>query len=146
VLARRLGNVSPDEAMLAGLVHDIGVFYLLYRATKYPQYSAEPALLMALLKGWHADIGEQLLRALGLPERIIVTLHTPLHSLPDTVPCELFDVVYFADKLSDIHTPWNENDESDYASSEQQSDQARYADLLEEANADIRQLHSALAA
>jgi HD-like signal output (HDOD) protein len=146
VLARRMGNVSPDEAMLAGLVHDIGVFYLLYRATKHPQYSAEPPLLMSLLKGWHAAIGEQLLRALGLPERIIVTLHTPLHSLPDAVPCELFDVVYFADKLSNIHTPWNENEESsDYASTEQQSDKTRYADLLEEANADIRQLHSALA-
>ena len=37
VLARRIGRFNADEAMLAGLVHNIGIFYLLYRAAEYPE-------------------------------------------------------------------------------------------------------------
>jgi len=31
-LALPIGHINPDEAMLAGLVHDIGIFYLFYCA------------------------------------------------------------------------------------------------------------------
>jgi HD-like signal output (HDOD) protein len=37
VLARNQGRINPDEAMFAGLVHDIGVFYLLSRAANFPE-------------------------------------------------------------------------------------------------------------
>jgi HD-like signal output (HDOD) protein len=43
VLARRLTRVNVDEALFAGLVHDIGVFYLLSRAVNFPELVAEPA-------------------------------------------------------------------------------------------------------
>ena len=35
LLARTHTRVLPDEAMLAGLVHDLGAFYMLYRAMQY---------------------------------------------------------------------------------------------------------------
>ena len=28
-------SIAPDEALLAGLVHDLGAFYMLYRASQY---------------------------------------------------------------------------------------------------------------
>jgi hypothetical protein len=34
--------------MLAGLVHDIGIFYLLYRAAEYPEYRRDLAATFEL--------------------------------------------------------------------------------------------------
>jgi HD-like signal output (HDOD) protein len=53
VLARRIGRINADEAMLAGLVHNIGIFYLLYRAAEYPEYRDDQPAMLELLAGWH---------------------------------------------------------------------------------------------
>ena len=37
VLTRKHARLNPDEALFAGLVHDIGRFYLLSRAAAYPE-------------------------------------------------------------------------------------------------------------
>ncbi|MBP8868169.1 MAG: HDOD domain-containing protein, partial [Propionivibrio sp.] len=68
VLARRIGRINADEAMLAGLVHNIGIFYLLYRAAEYPEYRDDQPAMLELLAGWHESIGESLLHILGMPE------------------------------------------------------------------------------
>lgn len=146
VLARRVGRVNADEAMLAGLVRDIGVFYLLYRAAAYPEYCADKSLLMSLLKGWQATIGESLLQALGLPEGIISALSQPQQWSNTETPCNLHDVLYFADLLSDNELPWQETPASSpEEEAAREADRARYADLLEEAAEEIRELHVLLA-
>jgi len=71
VLARRVGRVNPDEAMFAGLVHDIGVFYLLSRVTNFPELVTDPLALQQLLVQWHDSIGHALLAAMGLPEEVL---------------------------------------------------------------------------
>ena len=40
VLARHRGGMDPDEALFAGLVHDLGHFYLMWRATRFPELVA----------------------------------------------------------------------------------------------------------
>ena len=37
VLASNYTRINPDEALLAGLVHDLGAFYMIYRAAQYPE-------------------------------------------------------------------------------------------------------------
>lgn len=94
VLARRLTRLSPDDAFLAGLVHDLGVYYMLYRANRYAELRARPEALWHLVLQWHESIGESLLDALGLPEKICLAIRdhdqprplpTPLASLSDTL-------------------------------------------------------------
>ena len=69
VLARKLAKINGDEAMFTGLVHDLGVFYLMSRAANFPELVADKAELHALLVDWHDNIGHALLSALGSPER-----------------------------------------------------------------------------
>ncbi|GAB7128634.1 hypothetical protein JCM19000A_31420 [Silvimonas sp. JCM 19000] len=71
VLAQKLTRVNPDDALLAGLIHDLGAFYMLYRAAKYPELVARPNTVEYLIAQWHGSIGESLMYALDIPEHII---------------------------------------------------------------------------
>lgn len=143
VLARRLGRISAEEAMLAGMVHHIGIFYLLYRAAEYPEYRSNAKAVLELVVGWHESIGESLLHVLGLPERIVEAVrdHDRLHNTDN--PCNLRDILYFANLLAGCNFEWMPvragSAEADAA------DRERYADLLAEAEEDIHELRAALA-
>lgn len=144
VLARRLGRINPEDAMLAGMVHDIGVFYLLYRAAEYPEYRDNRQTLIDLVIGWHESIGESLLNTLGLPEHIInaVREHDQLKHVAN--PCTLADILYFANLLAGGNFEWL-GMESDPGKTEQAAaDRARYEDLVEEAWDDIREIQATL--
>ena len=145
VLARRLGRVNPEEALLAGLVHDIGIFYLLYRAADYPLYKDNPSAIHALLVGWHESIGENLLHTLGMPAAIVDAVHDRDHPGDVITPCTVRDIIYFANLLASC-------DDASFAgvsltpdTPQRQKDRERYADLIAEADDDIRQLRQALA-
>lgn len=141
VLAKRLGRISPDAALLAGLVHDMGAFYLLYRSADYPAY-ADTAALIDLLLQWHESIGESLLHALKLPEAIqdAVSSHDRIRDLE--AACSLRDALYFANQLSGGDKTWA-NPESPTASRDEK--RPPYADLVDEAQDDIASIKLALA-
>lgn len=145
VLARRLGRVNPDEALLAGLVHDIGIFYLLYRAAEYPLYQNNPEAVQALLIGWHESIGENLLHTLGMPSAIVDAVRD--HEQPSEVvtPCCVRDVIYFANLLASRDDAMIPGTPQAPDAAQRQQDRERYADLLAEAADDIRQLQQTLA-
>ena len=146
VLARHIGRINPEEAMLAALVHDIGIFYLLYRAAEYPEYRRDLPATFELLRGWHESIGESLLNTLSLPESITdaVRDHHQLQSIE--TPCTVRDVLYFANLLAD-NDPQLLEAEADPAETEARAaDRARYIDLAKEAEEDILELRAALSA
>ena len=70
ILARQRGVASPDEALFAGLVHDLGHFYLMWRAAQFPELVAQPDELRSIVHDWHPGIGSALLQSLDLPEAI----------------------------------------------------------------------------
>ncbi|MBS1190720.1 MAG: putative signal transduction protein [Rhodocyclaceae bacterium] len=146
VLARRLGRVNPDEALLAGMVHDIGIFYLLYRAAKYPAYQEDQAAVVELVVGWHESIGESLLHLLGLPERIVDAVRDHERPCGTDTPFSLRDVLYFANLLAGGKFEWLPGAPAAADSETLDQDRARYADLVAEAEDDIRELQAALAA
>lgn len=71
ILAKKVKNSGkPDEAMLAGLLHAIGKFYILTRADDFPQLFANEEALESLLNEWHAGVGRAIIESWGFPEQI----------------------------------------------------------------------------
>ena len=107
VLAREHTRFNADEAMLAGLIHDLGAFYMLYRATQYEELRERPDTVRYLIVQWHESIGISLLNALGLPEEIVNATedHDRLRPAPETLR-SLSDVIYVANMLSGGHFEW----------------------------------------
>jgi HD-like signal output (HDOD) protein len=101
VLARHYGTYNPDEAMLAGMIHDIGAFYLLYRASQYEELIARPESVNYLIFRWHEGIGSILLETLGVPEEIIIAIRE--HDVPRPAKFgikTLSDIIYVANILA----------------------------------------------
>lgn len=111
VVARNMTRINPDEALLAGLVHDLGAFYMLYRALQYPELRQRPETVYYLIIRWHDSIGLTLLASLGLPEDIVEATrdHDQLRPAPPS-PRNLSDVVYVANILAGGHFEWMDED------------------------------------
>ena len=146
VLARRIGRINPDEAMLAGLVHDIGIFYLLFRAAEYPEYRRDLPATFELLRGWHESISESLLHTLGLPDSITEAVRDHHQLMNVETPCSVRDVLYFANLLTDNSLQLLGIDTDPAETEARAADRARYLDLVTEAEDDIRELRAALKA
>lgn len=146
VLARHLGRVHPEKAMLTGLVHNIGVFYLLFRAAEYPEYNNNEPAIIELVGGWRQDVGESLLHILGLPTPITDAVGNQSHLARVETPCTISDVLYFAIVLAGDGPPWLNKLIDAEEQTRREADRERYADLLKEAEEDIIGLRAALSA
>ncbi|MDH4187687.1 MAG: HDOD domain-containing protein [Nitrospira sp.] len=71
VLAKKLTSLKPDEAMLAGLIHDIGALPILVKAEKEPELIQNPAALEELISKLHASVGRVILEAWKFPPEIV---------------------------------------------------------------------------
>ncbi|MES9824429.1 MAG: HDOD domain-containing protein [Candidatus Thiodiazotropha endolucinida] len=63
VIAKKHSKVNPDEAMLAGLLHDIGKYYIYTRAKDHPELFDNPQRMDELQKNWHTGTGHAILEA-----------------------------------------------------------------------------------
>lgn len=73
-LAHLQGQVNPDEALLCGLVSEMGVFYLLHRCTGIPAYGRSMDSVLDLLGQHSHHVGFPLLASLGVPDEIVTAL------------------------------------------------------------------------
>ena len=103
VIARRITRQSPDAAFLAGIVHEIGSFYLL------AQESAYPGLLGSDLECWHGDgeaqVGRAILQALEIPLSIREATETLWSGFLAMPPVSLGDTLLLADELAPVESP-----------------------------------------
>jgi HD-like signal output (HDOD) protein len=74
-VARRFTQVSPDTAMLAGLLQGIGRLYILSRAGKYPELFADAAAYQNIENDWHLSIAAALLENWAIAEAIVQAVH-----------------------------------------------------------------------
>jgi putative nucleotidyltransferase with HDIG domain len=71
ILARRQPDFEhAEDAMLAGLLHDIGKFYILNRVQDFPELFDDPQQLDELLAGWHTGVGRAIVESWGFPPAI----------------------------------------------------------------------------
>ncbi|MBK7354505.1 HDOD domain-containing protein [Propionivibrio sp.] len=140
ILARTYTRINPDEALLAGLVHDLGAFYMLYRAVQYPELRVRPDSIKYLIIQWHEGIGVTLLDALGMPEEIVnATIdHDQPRAAPTTVRT-LTDIVYVGNLIAGAHFEWSHQD-FDPDAGEVGVVRQNFSALLPEIDADTREM------
>ncbi|MCX7094640.1 MAG: HDOD domain-containing protein [Methylobacter sp.] len=67
VFAHKIPGFDPDRAMLAGLIHDIGIVPILTYADDNPDIIAHPRDLVETVRTLRADIGVQIIRRWDFP-------------------------------------------------------------------------------
>jgi HD-like signal output (HDOD) protein len=65
VIARSLTRHNPDEAFLAGMLHNIGKVYIYTRAKTVAEIAADPQLLAHVQDAWHGPIGRSIIESWG---------------------------------------------------------------------------------
>lgn len=70
-LARRVRGFDPGTAMLAGLVHDLGVIPMLTNASQYPELVHNPARLQETVAAYRGQVGAMILRRWNFPEDMV---------------------------------------------------------------------------
>lgn len=112
VVARRLSSLPADDAMLAGIVHDLGRFYLLGIASdKFPELLNDQPSLVEALDALDIGAGSKLLEALGMPESIIASV-AGRNSFGGGMPPEkLSDVLFLACWLAPPANPFEDAEE-----------------------------------
>ena len=145
ILARTHTRISPDEALLAGLVHDLGAFYMLYRAAQYSELRHRPDTMKHLIVQWHESIGTTLLNALGLPEEIVeaTTDHDQPRPIPNPIR-SLGDVIYIANILAGPHSEWVDQD-IEPNTENREIVRETYSDLIPQIEADAKEMQAIFA-
>jgi HD-like signal output (HDOD) protein len=100
VLALHCGTVAPDDALFAGLVHDLGHFYALWRAARFEPLAGRFQEVRPLVHDAHAALGAAMLRRLQLPDRIILAVQEH-EDEPDTLaPGSLSQILCVANRCA----------------------------------------------
>jgi HD-like signal output (HDOD) protein len=103
VIARRVSSVDPDTAMFAGIVHEVGGFYLLSRASEFP------GLLDGGADEWlehgQVEIGRGVLRKLGVPGPVMDAIEAMWNGLRALPPETLGDTLMLAKDLAPFPSP-----------------------------------------
>jgi hypothetical protein len=105
VLARRVTHQNPDTAFFAGIVHEVGGFYLISRAASFP------GLLDGPLHGWYRSgevrLGRAVLKALSVPQAAVDAIEVMWKGYLALPPETLGDTLLLAEQLSRVDSPLN---------------------------------------
>lgn len=160
VIARRITKVDPDTALFAGIVHEVGNFYLLSRAEEYPALLEPESLVVESdelpefqdtvvdFESSEARIGRAVVKNLQLPEAVGQALEALWYGLRAMPPETLGDTLLLANELASTISPLDFNS---YAESGQSSSEIDFVvgdgtlnGILEESEEELRSLTSAL--
>ncbi|MGE0114160.1 MAG: HDOD domain-containing protein [Steroidobacteraceae bacterium] len=69
-LATRTPGINSDEAMLTGLIHNVGKIYILARAHKHEELFADPEAMGLIMRDWQANVGKAIIENWGFSQHI----------------------------------------------------------------------------
>lgn len=141
VLARATSAINPDEALFAGLVHDIGRFYLLSRASRYPELADHHDEVEAIVREWHPPIGQAIAQELDLTESLVSAVADHEQGNYRFPPRNLSDLVTLANLAAHARAPKRGPD--DHASARLPDDSPALP-VLDKAADEIRSLVEAM--
>ncbi|MBK6603601.1 MAG: HDOD domain-containing protein [Betaproteobacteria bacterium] len=100
VIAEKMTRLRPEEALFAGLIHDIGYFYLLSKSGDYPELESVPAALDDVLRDWHPPIGQAVLHAFKLSDATLMAVVEHENGHYNSPPRTISDVVTLANMVT----------------------------------------------
>jgi HD-like signal output (HDOD) protein len=103
VIARHVTRQNPETAMFAGIIHEIGGFYLISRAAEFP------GLLDHDFTDWleygEVEVGHVVLAKLGIPESVETVMAEFWEGFIAMPPVTLADTLLLAEMLSPVPSP-----------------------------------------
>ncbi len=106
-MAVQLDNAVPDTALLAGMVHDIGQFYLLSRVHEFPALLEEESELADFILYWDQRVGQAVLQALGTPGVICDAVAEQEDCSGSWPPRKLSDILFLANTAAGTPNPFS---------------------------------------
>ncbi len=150
VLAKKIPNSNnPDDAMLAGLLHSIGKFYILARANESPELIANEAAMERLLDAWYTGVGRAIVEFWGFPAHIVDAVDE--HELVDRKKngnADITDIIIVANFLAKTKQSHDEEQETlNHMPSvlRMKFDGEKVLNLIEESDEEINSMIQALA-
>lgn len=149
-VARRLTDVNPDTALLAGLLHGVGELYILTRAHKHPDLFTDQPAYNAIIRDWNVSVAQALLENWEIAQEIVkaVSEFSDLDRSHDGPP-DLSDVltvahlmVSYQDYLETIEL----NMQGVSACQRMALDVTAYNNVINESRDEVRELQLALGA
>ncbi|MDH3588738.1 MAG: HDOD domain-containing protein, partial [Gammaproteobacteria bacterium] len=144
-LARKLTRLNPDEALMAGLLHNVGKLYILLRASDHEDFFGDDSELDTIMDEWHPQIGRAIIESWGFSESLAAAAgdHLDLERSPEGPP-DLTDLVTVARLMAQPAA--NEEFEPKKVRSwtRLHLDDERHATILKDSQTEIDALASAL--
>ena len=146
VIARKVTHLDPETAMFAGIVHEVGAFYLVSRAGEYPGLLDED--FSAWTETGEADVGRAVLQALSVPPAVVDAIEVCWQGFLALPPATLGDTLLLADELAPVESPLRDLDgsprEGMAASIDMLIGEETLSEIMRESADDVRSLTAAL--
>lgn len=164
VIARRVTKLDPDTAMFAGIVHEMGGFYLLSRAEEFPcllerdDWTMPPApsglaaFTDAIIDKESAEaiIGRAVLKNLQLPQAVIDAIEALWYGMRAMPPESLGDTLLLANELATTPSPLDARTDTEVNRYTSDIDfvvgDGTLASILEESEDEVKSMTAALIA
>lgn len=110
VIAQEFDAINPYEAEFAGLVSNLGAFYLLYRAAMYPPIAEDREKVKSIVSRYYEEAGLRILKHLDMPVDVLHAVETsPLEGyFLDRVPTSMREIIYIARIMADAKYLWRD--------------------------------------
>ena len=146
VIARRVTKQDPESAMFAGIIHEVGGFYLLSRCKEFPALlDGDPS---AWVEQGESEIGSVVLRALSVPAPALAAIEALWQGYLAMPPATLGDTLILADWLAPVESPLHQLGGSDHegmrASIDMVVGQETLAEIMLESAEEVESLTGAL--
>jgi HD-like signal output (HDOD) protein len=103
VMARRVSHVDAETALFAGIVHEVGAFYVLSKADEYPGLlDGEPE---EWIEHGETEIGRGVLLKLGVPQPVMEAIESMWNGMRAIPPETLGDTLMLANDLAPVASP-----------------------------------------
>lgn len=158
VVARRVTRQNHDAALFAGIIHELGAAYMLFRAKDYP-------VLLELSSLWldpassdeegesdHAGIAiaRAVFAHLKVPDSIVCAIEHLWRGHPERPPASLGDTLLLAHELAPIVSPFSCSPQTDHSARrarvELAADDAPLSEVIEEYSHEVESIVRALGA
>lgn len=147
-VATRVPHINADEAMLTGLIHNVGKIYILSRAHRHSGLFGNAAAINQIMHDWHANVGkaivenwrfaEHVAQAVGDHEQVDRVVDAP--DLTDVLTVSALAASYVGEEELDLEL----NMQGVRAFSRLGLDNEKFAHILRDCAEEIAALRSAL--